>query len=138
MNKKLLGVNNMNKKILVMGLLAVFMLVSISFVSSAEVNTADEKKESPLFGIRTRRAITEKIGKIVENIKTKFFGERVFFLPFQKLLIKDYVSDDFDTQQQYCTFEKRIGCMANYITIELECHYTENIPCITEDILCPK
>jgi hypothetical protein len=34
----MLGVNNMNKKIVLMGLLAVFMLVSTSFVSSAGVS----------------------------------------------------------------------------------------------------
>ena len=71
----------MNKKLLIISLLAVFMLVSISFVSSAEVNTNTEKKESPLYEIRTRRAISEKIGEIVENIRTKLFGERMFFHP---------------------------------------------------------
>jgi hypothetical protein len=69
----------------IMGLLAVFMLVSISFVSSAEVNNDAERKESPLYVIRTRRAISENIEKIVENIKTKLFGERAFFLPFQSM-----------------------------------------------------
>jgi len=130
MNKIYLGVGNMNKKILMISFLSVFMLVSISFVSSAEANTDVEKKESPLFGIRTRRAITEKIGEIIENIKTNFFGDRVFFLPFQNLLKKDYHSDDFVTQQQDCTFEKVLGCMVSYITEELKCHITENILCL--------
>jgi len=74
----------MNKKILVMSILAVFMMVSISFVSSAEVNTDVEKKESPLYRIRTKREIREKLGFILENIKTRFLGERAFFLPFNR------------------------------------------------------
>jgi hypothetical protein len=76
-----MGVNNMNKKILIISVLAVLMLVSISFVSAAEVNTDAEKKDSPLYGIRTRRAITEKIDDIVDNIRAKFIGERMFFIP---------------------------------------------------------
>jgi hypothetical protein len=71
----------MKKKIMIGSLLAVFMLVAISFISSAEVNTDVEKKESPLWKIRTRRSISEKISDIIENIKTKFLGERMFFLP---------------------------------------------------------
>jgi len=82
-----LGVNNMNKKVFVMGLLAVLMLISISFVCSAEINSDIEKKESPLYIIRTRQAITEKLSIIVENVKTKFLSERLFFLPFQQKTI---------------------------------------------------
>ena len=73
----------MKKKLIIGSLLAVFMLVAISFVSSAEVNANIEQRESPLYGIRTRRATTEKISNIIENIKTKFLGERMFFLPFR-------------------------------------------------------
>jgi len=98
------------------------MLVSVSFVSSAEINTDVEKKDSPLWRIRSKQAITEKISNIVDNIKTKLFGERAFFLPFKSLLKIDPVSDDFDTQQMSCTFEKRIGCMAGYLTQEYDCN----------------
>ena len=41
---------------------------------------------SLLIGIRTRRAIVEKLGKIIENIKTKFIGDRLFFLSFLRSL----------------------------------------------------
>ena len=85
----------MNKKLLVVSILAVFMLVAISLtsaVSSNEVKTVVEKKESPLFGIRTRQAIKEKLGEIIENIKTKYIGERLFFLPFQLIRNGDVFS----------------------------------------------
>ena len=73
------------KKILIISISAVLMLVTISFASAIDTNTDVEKKESPLYKIRTRQAIREKIGKIIENIKTKFLGERIFFLPLQWL-----------------------------------------------------
>ena len=74
----------MNKKILLFSILAVFMLVAISYATA--INTADsKKKESPLWKIRTRGAITSNIEDIIENIKTKFLGERMFFLPFHWL-----------------------------------------------------
>jgi len=47
----------MNKKILVMSLLAVFLIISISFVSSAEVGTNVDKKESPLYRIIIRKIL---------------------------------------------------------------------------------
>ena len=80
----------MNKKILIVSIIAVFLLVAISLstaVSSNTVNTI-KKKESPLFGIRTRRAVKERVGEVIENIKAKYIGERVFFLPFQFMLSK--------------------------------------------------
>jgi hypothetical protein len=77
----------MNRKITCIGVLAVFMLVTISFASAVETNQTNiDKKESPLYGIRTRRAISEKIVNIIENIKTKFFGERLFYPVFKGLI----------------------------------------------------
>ena len=75
----------MNKKILAISTTAVFILVAIPFASAVNITTVVEKKESPLFGIRTRKAISGRIGEVIENIKTKYIGERVFFLPFQWL-----------------------------------------------------
>jgi len=45
----------MNKKLLVVSMLAVFMLVAISFNSAISMQTADEDEKlgSPLFRIRT-------------------------------------------------------------------------------------
>ena len=69
----------MNKKILIGSVLAV-LLVTISYTSAIAQNEP-KPKESPLYRIRTRNAISEKITEIVENIRTKLFGERSFFLP---------------------------------------------------------
>ena len=80
----------MNKKILVVSILAVFTLVAISFASAISSNTVKsvDKKETPLYGIRTRRAIGERLGEIIDYIKTKFLGDRIFFLPFQWLKLQ--------------------------------------------------
>ena len=60
------------------------MLLVITFASAINSNiTAVEKKESPLYNIRTGLAIGEKISQILENIKTKFLGERIFFIPLK-------------------------------------------------------
>ena len=77
----------MNKKILIISILTVLMLITISFTSTVSSNTEtnDDKKESPLYKIRTNRAIGKNLGMIIDYIKTKFFGERIFFLPFQWL-----------------------------------------------------
>ena len=49
------------------------------------VSITPYKKESSLYKIRTRRAIGERLGKIIDYLKTRFIGERMFFLPFQWL-----------------------------------------------------
>jgi len=77
----------MKKKIIILAMLATTMILTVTMASA--INTADtknEKEESPLYGIRTNRAISEKI----QNLKTKFFGNRLFFLPFQ--LIKNNIN----------------------------------------------
>ena len=89
----------MNKKLLVVSILVVFTLVAISYASAFSSYTPIKKKESPLFGIRTRQAIKEKIGDVIENIKAKYIGERVFFLPFRftlsnnDLLVRQIIQD---------------------------------------------
>lgn len=73
----------MNKKILIVSILAVFTLVAISFASAVSTQTANTtKKESPLFGVRTRRAIGDRLKELKENIKAKYVCERLVFLPF--------------------------------------------------------
>jgi hypothetical protein len=76
--------NRMNKKIMAISILAIFMLLAISYATAVST-TNTEKKESPLYGLRTRRATTEKISNIIENIKTNFLGNRIFLLPIQWL-----------------------------------------------------
>jgi len=104
------GVERMNKKILIISILAVFMLVAISFASAVSSNSTDEKRESPLFRVRTRRAIGERLEELKENIKARFVGERVFFLPFQwlKNLIIEHGAA---TESPNCTYDKTPTCM---------------------------
>ncbi len=75
----------MNKKILAISILAVFMLVAIT-IASAINTTNTNKKESPLFGIRTKLATGERLQYLKETVKARFVGDRLFFLPFNFLL----------------------------------------------------
>ena len=42
----------------------------------------EQNKESPLYRIRTKNAIGDKI----QEVKTKFLGDRLFFLQFRTVL----------------------------------------------------
>jgi len=88
------GQRRMNKRILVISILAVFTIAAITFATAVSSNTttAIAKKESPLFGIRTKLAIGEKLENLKENIKARFVGERLFFLPFQWLSDREGLS----------------------------------------------
>ena len=118
----------MNKKILTISIVAVFMLLAISMASAVNTTTPVKKKESPLFGIRTRRAINEKIGEIIENIKTKYIGQRVFFLQFLWLTNGDGISARQRLQGKYPpnTFDQRPGCQTEWHTL---CPYTSCDEC---------
>jgi hypothetical protein len=99
----------MNKKILLISILAVFVLLAVSF-STIVSSKPEEQRESPLYGIRTRRAITEKITNIMENIRPKFLRERMFFITVKDLRYKRYdcsmESVDIPTcPGNPCTFE---------------------------------
>jgi len=111
----------MNKKILVVSILAIFMLVTISFASAITTNTTStKKKESPLYRIRTRLAIGERILQIFKNIISRFIGERIFFLP--NLLLKNKENSAFST-----IFEKYTCFPSNYCTTYL----TDTVGCPT-------
>ena len=72
----------MKKKILLISTLAVFSMLIISFASAISTNTTNvERKESPLYRIRTINSVGVKLGDILHQIKTKFLGEKIFFLP---------------------------------------------------------
>ena len=77
----------MKWKIWAVSMLAIFMLIAISFSTSVSSNIINsiEKKESPLYQIRTRQAISDRIVEIVEEIKTRFLGERIYFLNFRPI-----------------------------------------------------
>jgi len=90
-----------------MSVLAIFMLVAISYATAVNTNTINnDEKESPLYGIRTKRAITEKIGNIIESIKTKFLGDRIFFLPFNRLIFRYNLDGG-----EYPSFKKTEDCV---------------------------
>ena len=77
----------MNKKIMIGCISLVLMILAISFATAVNSSntTVNEKKETPLFGIRTRLATGEQI----QNLKTRFIRGRLFFLPFQLLGNRD-------------------------------------------------
>ena len=84
----------MKKITLLAGILLAFMLVTISFASAINTNvTNTERKESPLYKFRTRQAISEKLDYIIENIKTRFIGGRLFFVPIKLLKVRIVISD---------------------------------------------
>ena len=94
----------MRKKILLVSILVVFMLVTISFASAINANNIDtEKKESPLYRIRTQRAIREKIGLVIGNIMTKILGKRIFFIPSRQF-------NEGASLRAKEIFETKIGC----------------------------
>jgi len=77
----------MNKKVMILSILAVLMLITISLTTTVSSNTTNtEKKESPLFRIRVKRAMTERIGRILERIDACFIGEsRILVHPLVRL-----------------------------------------------------
>ncbi len=103
----------MKKKILIFSIITVLMLVTISFASA--VNTEKStKKSSPLYSIRTKRAISqEKINNIKENIKTRFIRERIFFMPLLFKLNSQYNNLYLEPTTPYPACRKSIsmpGC----------------------------
>jgi len=97
----------MNKKLLVVSILAVFMLVAISFASAVSSNSTDEKRESPLFRVRTRRAIGERVDELRQIIRSRFVGDRLFFLPFQWLRNQ---KNEEHAEDRLVTGDKSVTC----------------------------
>ena len=89
----------MNKKVLILSILVVLMLVTISYAAAVENKSKNEKKESPLYKIRTKNAIGEKIGKIIAFIKIKFLGEKIFLQPINYLIERNGNKYEYDTEQ---------------------------------------
>jgi hypothetical protein len=73
-------------------ILTVLMLITISLTTTVSSNAPDvEKKESPLYRIRVRQTISERIGSIIEDINARFMSEnRIFFVrPLTRLFQSD-------------------------------------------------
>lgn len=95
---------------LLIGILATLMLVTITYASAVTINTQNTIKESPLYKIRIKRSINEKINGILENIKTKFLIERIFFAPFQLLKNREYRTLLHTEAGTQCTFHGYVTC----------------------------
>jgi len=94
----------MNKKIIIISILAVLMLMAISFVTAVGTKKTEEKKESPLFGIRTQRAVNVNIPISKEkifNIVANFLKNRIFIVP---TFLKKY--DNQETVNRLSTWQK--------------------------------
>jgi hypothetical protein len=118
----------MNKKILMVSVLAVFMLVAISFATAINTTPA-KKKESPLFQIRTRLAIGERLQDLKDTLKARFVGERLFFLPFNWLKnnIQGQTLDSIVVPtncQSSCTYEKTDTCYNCQTSRPTLCYHT--------------
>ena len=71
----------MRKKMMGITIIIITMLVTISLATATSSEEKEQTKESPLYKIRAKSHIGQKIGNIVTKIKTKFLGERMFFMP---------------------------------------------------------
>ena len=105
----------MKRKIIVGCILAVFVILAVSTMTVIGSDIKIENKESPLFRIRTSRAIEEKLGIILGNIKSKFFSEKLIFIPFlfkQRVNMDSQESEDFILTKflTYCTLSKPDTC----------------------------
>lgn len=74
----------MKGKMAIIGILLIFMLIAISIVSAVNVKNQN-KAESPLYKIRTKRVVEKKL----ISIKINFVKNRIFFRPFKFLIDKE-------------------------------------------------
>ena len=120
----------MKRKIIIVSILAVLMLITISYATA--VNTIDaDKKESPLYTIRTRQAITERISSFIDNIKTRFLGERIFFIPFASLI------NDNTGYSRLIFFTKNTECSWRLITCDYTCGFHGETMCFYCTLINP-
>lgn len=113
------------------------MLVTISMTTA--VNIKKEKKETPLFKIRTRESIKNKGDTIKEKIRSHFIYNRVFFVPLKIPLTKliQKIRNNFDlvscTDCSYWTCDNTFcrHCTSNSDCTWKTCQYP------TQDYTCP-
>ncbi len=77
----------MDKKLFVVSILVIVMLVTISLVSATNAQKI-EKKESPLFKIRTQKAVNRE--NLKERIITMLFAQRILWIP---PILRNYMSN---------------------------------------------
>ena len=91
----------MGKRMEIIGILIVIMLVSISCVSAINSAQNFEKKESPIFEVRTKQANYENSNK---DIDIKYIGKNQFFLPFPVLEKSSPLSKSLTIRILGCTW----------------------------------
>jgi len=115
----------MNKKIMIGSILAVLMLVAISFSAAAvsnQSNDAEKKKNvSPLFGIRTKDAIGEK----TNDFKAKFLENRVFLrlslISFVQRIFKPLVSVSGNPEECRTQQPLKLTCQHSCPSFSIKC-----------------
>jgi len=103
-------------------LLVTTIILTVSIATAISTKKTQRENESPLYKIRTKTAIKEKI----QNIKTRFYGERIFFLPF--LLNKNSNRDFRDNFNRENTYDLK-NCFTYHIETILCGHCTQGMIC---------
>lgn len=107
----------MKKKLAVVGILAVFMLVTISYASAVNSEKDFEKKESPIFKVRTKQANYEDAS---ENVDVQFIGSNQFLLPIPDLETSNDLSKSLTIRLFGCTWMSP-GCATWRYTCPILC-----------------
>ena len=90
---------------MIVSLIVVMSFLTISYASALNSSNV-EKKDSPLYKIRTRKAVGIKLSGVINNIRSKFLGERIFSLP---LIL--YKTKDFSSRESYfCKISFNTDC----------------------------
>jgi len=69
----------MNKKMVVGSLSIVLLIISLSFISVA-ISDTTKQNESPLYKIRTKKAIGDNFRELMENIRSNYLDEKNFLI----------------------------------------------------------
>ena len=98
-------------------MISVLMFVTISLATAINIDkNKEEKKVTPLFNIRAINAINkEKYKEIRDKIITRFFGNRVFFIPRIFTKIRDVIAENTPTYWRTCK-DVTFNCLTCGIT----------------------
>ena len=100
----------MNKKILFIAILSIFIIISVGLVSAVNTQTKEKQNKelkkinSPLFKIRTQESIREEetpIKNKIKNIITNFLENRIFLIG--RLIKKPRENMDTTAPIDFCT-----------------------------------
>lgn len=109
------GASIMKNKITIICILTVFMLLTISFATAVNTNAKTNKKESPLFQIRTQGAIKDNIKEGKEKISdmiTSFINNRVYLrIPLLEYMLGKGQNQNHLWSSPSGTFCPSMGCL---------------------------